>query len=181
MKLTHPMTLIPLAILVIVVALLINGLLKRQPVVPSEDLSAEVTVVEDVDDPGAADEGTPDDTVAPDDVREIDTNQEGLKIEVLLEGTGDIAEDGNFVHVHYRGTLPDGTEFDSSYKRGVPFGFELGKGRVIQGWDLGVLGMRVGERRRLTIAPELGYGDRDLGTIPPNSTLIFEVELMDVR
>jgi len=79
------------------------------------------------------------------------------------------------------GTLTDGTKFDSSVDRGQPFDFELGAGRVIKGWDEGVAGMKVGGKRKLVIPPDLGYGGRAIGKIPANSTLIFEVELLDVK
>jgi len=111
----------------------------------------------------------------------MENNTEGLEIEILQQGEGEAAKDGDSVSVHYTGTLVDGTKFDSSVDRGQPFQFGLGAGQVIQGWDLGVVGMKIGEKRKLTIAPELGYGDRDMGSIPPNSTLIFEVELLGIN
>lgn len=106
----------------------------------------------------------------------------GVKIEILKEGYGDIAVPGDNVSVHYTGWLTDGRKFDSSYERNQPFRFRLGAGKVIQGWDKGVTGMRVGEKCRLTIPPELGYGAKGAGgVIPPNATLIFEVELLARR
>ena len=106
---------------------------------------------------------------------------ESLKVEILSVGTGDIAKDGNRVDVHYTGKLRDGSVFDSSITRGKPFTFIIGKGQVIKGWDQGITGMRVGEKRRLTIPPELGYGSRGAGaSIPPNATLLFDVELLAV-
>jgi FKBP-type peptidyl-prolyl cis-trans isomerase FkpA len=100
---------------------------------------------------------------------------------VITPGKGPEAKDGDTVKVHYVGTLPDGKEFDSSRKRNEPFQFKIGAGNVIKGWDQGVPGMKVGEKRKLTIPPSLGYGPRGVpGTIPPNSTLIFEVELVEV-
>jgi len=106
-----------------------------------------------------------------------------LKIEDINVGTGAEAQAGNTVSVHYVGTLEDGKVFDSSRKRGEPFQFPLGAGKVIKGWDQGVAGMRIGGVRKLTIPPSLGYGSRGVGNglIPPNSTLIFEVELLGVR
>lgn len=105
-----------------------------------------------------------------------------LVIEDLRPGTGAEAKQGQTVSVHYVGTLTDGKKFDSSRDRGKPFDFPLGAGRVIKGWDQGVAGMKVGGLRKLTIPPHLAYGDRGFpGAIPPNSTLVFEVELIDVR
>ena len=100
----------------------------------------------------------------------------------LRAGTGAEAKAGDTVQVHYTGTLEDGTKFDSSRDRGKPFQFPLGAGRVIQGWDHGVAGMKVGGQRKLTIPPEEGYGSRGAGdAIPPNSTLYFDVELIKIN
>ena len=103
-----------------------------------------------------------------------------LQIVEILEGEGAEVASGDVALVHYTGVLADGTVFDSSVNRGEPFGFQVGVGQVIQGWDQGVVGMKVGGRRLLAIPPELGYGARAIGNIPPNSTLIFEVELLEV-
>jgi len=107
-------------------------------------------------------------------------NEEELKIEVLAEGNGAEAVAGNTVTVHYTGALEDGTKFDSSLDRGQPFAFQLGAGMVIKGWELGVLGMKVGEKRKLIIPSSLGYGQTGIGPIPPNATLVFEVELLEI-
>ncbi len=106
----------------------------------------------------------------------------GLEIEDLRPGTGAEAKAGNRVTVHYVGTLTDGSKFDSSRDRNEGFTFKLGAGQVIKGWDQGVAGMKVGQIRKLTIPPELAYGERGYPpVIPPNSTLVFEVELLAVK
>ena len=107
----------------------------------------------------------------------------GLVIEDLVIGEGNEAQDFNKVVVNYTGTLEDGSIFDSSLKPGrTPFTFTLGAGSVIKGWDLGVKGMKVGGKRKLTIPSDLGYGDNGAGNvIPPGATLIFEVELLEVE
>lgn len=102
----------------------------------------------------------------------------GLLIEDFKIGEGEQARRGAQVSVHYTGTLADGTMFDTSRKRGRPFMFTIGRGRVIKGWELGVPGMKVGGKRRLTVPAELGYGPRAKGKIPPNSALIFTMELV---
>lgn len=112
----------------------------------------------------------------------VATTNSGLQYEDTQVGEGMEAKSGNQVRVHYRGFLKDGTMFDSSLKRGQPFEFRLGGGQVIRGWDEGVAGMKVGGKRTLIIPPDLGYGARGAGgAIPPNATLIFEVELLGVR
>ena len=106
-----------------------------------------------------------------------------MKVEILKEGTGEASKNGDNVSVHYVGTLEDGTKFDSCIVRGITFSFPLGAGQVIKGWDLGVLGMKIGEKRKLIIPPNLGYGETGTpgGPIPPNATLIFEVELLGIN
>jgi FKBP-type peptidyl-prolyl cis-trans isomerase FkpA len=105
-----------------------------------------------------------------------------VTIETLAEGKGDGAKDGDTVVVHYTGTLTDGKKFDSSHDRSEPFAVTLGQRRVIAGWEQGLQGMKVGEKRKLTIPPELGYGARGAGgVIPPNATLIFDIELLEIR
>ena len=109
------------------------------------------------------------------------TTDSGLQYEVIAEGDGATPQPGNRVFVHYVGTLEDGTKFDSSRDRGRPFDFTIGRGQVIKGWDEGVGMMQVGDRRKLIIPPELGYGARGAGgVIPPNATLIFDVELLRI-
>lgn len=114
---------------------------------------------------------------------------DGLSARILQEGIGDPAEAGQIAVVHYTGWLYDesaennhGDKFDSSVDREKPFSFMLGEGRVIKGWDQGVVGMKMGEQRELTIAPEMGYGDRGAGNvIPPGATLLFEIELLELQ
>lgn len=103
-----------------------------------------------------------------------------LKIEDTLVGNGAEIQTGDTIRIHYHGTLEDGTVFDSSVERNEPFETQIGVGMLIQGWDQGIPGMKVGGKRRLTIPPELGYGSRAIGDIPANSTLIFDVELLDI-
>lgn len=110
----------------------------------------------------------------------------GIKIKVLKDGAGAEAVAGKVIEVHYTGWLQEkngkGKKFDSSVDRGTPFSFPLGAGMVIKGWDEGVAGMKVGEKRELTISPDKGYGPTGSGgVIPPNATLIFDVELLGVK
>lgn len=109
------------------------------------------------------------------------TTPSGLQYEDVRVGTGATARSGQQVSVHYTGWLTDGRKFDSSKDRGDPFCFGLGRGQVIAGWDEGVAGMAIGGLRKLTIPPQLGYGEFGAGgVIPPNATLVFEVELLGV-
>ena len=110
---------------------------------------------------------------------EMERRPTGLYVQDVVEGEGMRADSGDIVVVHYTGWLPTGKEFDSS-RGGDPFEVALGYGRVIQGWDQGVVGMRVGGQRRLVVPPAMGYGARGSGPIPGNSTLVFDVELVDV-
>lgn len=106
-----------------------------------------------------------------------------VKIDEIKTGTGPAAADGDLISVHYTGTLEDGSVFDSSLRRGEPFELTLGHGQVIPGWEIGLRGMKQGGKRKLTIPPDLAYGEAspDPQTIPPNATLIFEVELLKVE
>ncbi len=107
--------------------------------------------------------------------------ESGLKTIVHKKGSGNKPVEGQTVIVHYKGILPDGTEFDNSHSRSEPISFPVGKGYVIKGWDEALLDMIPGEKRTLIIPPNLGYGERGKGPIPPNSTLIFEVELVEIK
>ncbi len=113
------------------------------------------------------------------------TLDNGLKVEVLKEGSGVEVKNGDVAVVNYTGMFADGKAFDSSvdpaFRHPVPFEFTVGVGDVIKGWDIGVAGMKVGEKRKLTVPPALGYGAQDRGLIPPNSTLIFDVELVGIK
>lgn len=105
-----------------------------------------------------------------------------LIIEDILVGTGTEVKSGDTVTIHYSGTLENGKKFDSSYDRGTPFSTPIGIGYVIPGWDQGVIGMKVGGKRKLTIPFNLAYGEAGIpGVIPPKSTLIFELELVDIK
>ena len=116
------------------------------------------------------------------DSNETITTESGLQYDDLLVGEGEAARAGATAIVHYTGWLLDGTKFDSSLDRGVPFEFTIGRGQVIKGWDEGVASMNVGGKRELVIPAELGYGDQGAGNvIPPGATLKFEVELMGLR
>lgn len=105
---------------------------------------------------------------------------EELQIIDLEQGGGKVAVKGALITTQYRGWLEDGTEFDSSYSRGKPFQCVIGTGRVIKGWDQGIIGMHVGGKRKLLVPAHLAYGERTMGAIPPNSNLIFEIELLEV-
>ena len=106
--------------------------------------------------------------------------ENGLKIVEVKVGTGQTAEAGDVVTVHYVGTFEDGRSFDSSRGRSQPFQFQLGAGQVIVGWDQGIVGMKIGGVRQLTIPSTLAYGDRGIGPIPAKATLVFEVELLGI-
>ena len=114
--------------------------------------------------------------------KEKQTMNNGLVIEDIKIGDGQEVEKFNIVTVNYTGLLENGAKFDSSLNPGrTPFRFTVGAGQVIKGWDEGLMGMKVGGKRKLTIPPELGYGSRDNGPIPANSTLIFEIDLLGIE
>lgn len=118
----------------------------------------------------------------PDTTTNTNFDVQGVKVQVLAQGGGEAAKAGDRVTVNYVGTLADGSKFDSSIDRNAPFSFNLGAGGVIKGWDLAVAGMKVGEKRKLTIPPELAYGPNGFApVIPPNATLTFEVELLKIE
>ncbi len=119
--------------------------------------------------------------VEPESTQASSTQADDLQITDTQVGDGAEAVSGKKISVHYTGTLTNGTKFDSSVDRGTPFEFTLGSGQVIQGWERGFTGMKVGGKRKLVIPPALGYGASPQGSIPANSTLIFEVELLDVK
>ena len=114
------------------------------------------------------------------DLATMERAESGLYYQIVTPGSGEAIEPGQTAVVNYTGWLPDGTQFDSSRGR-EPFAFPLGAGRVITGWDQGVAGMAVGEQRLLVLPPALGYGSMGSGLIPPNATLVFEVELLEIR
>ncbi|HEY0964653.1 MAG TPA: FKBP-type peptidyl-prolyl cis-trans isomerase [Candidatus Paceibacterota bacterium] len=108
-------------------------------------------------------------------------NLKNMVIDDIKIGTGEEVKEGDTVSVHYIGTLQDGTEFDSSKKRGTPFEFTVGEGRVIKGWEEGLVGMKVGGERILVIPPEKAYGERGIGPIPGGATLVFAIELLEIK
>jgi peptidylprolyl isomerase len=109
------------------------------------------------------------------------TTASGLKYVDLTPGTGATPQTGQMLTVHYTGTLQNGKKFDSSVDRGKPYQFRIGTGTVIKGWDEGLMGMKVGGKRKLIVPPALGYGPTGTSNIPPNSILLFDVELLDVK
>ena len=109
------------------------------------------------------------------------TGNQTLKIEDIKKGNGPAVKKGDTIVVNYKGTLLNGKQFDSSYDRGTPFETKIGVGSVIEGWDQGIIGMKVGGTRKLIIPPSLGYGNMQAGSIPPNSTLIFTIQLLQIK
>ena len=124
-------------------------------------------------------------TTQPEVVPPVSTNIDGVKVTILKEGTGAVAKSGDTVAMNYTGTFTDGKAFDSNvdpkFNHVQPFIFTIGAGQVIKGWDIGVAGMKVGEKRKLELAPAFAYGERGQGTIPPNTTLVFEVQLLGIK
>ncbi len=108
-------------------------------------------------------------------------DEQELKIEDTKKGTGEAVKEGDTIVVHYLGTFPDGKKFDSSYDRKEPFEVQIGAGYVIRGWDLGIIGMRTGGKRKLTIPYQYGYGKYGVGDIPGFATLVFEIELLEIK
>ena len=137
------------------------------------------------DEPEATESGGSSEEVAAEDEEcptETTTTDSGLQIKEIECGEGEEAAKGDTLEVHYEGRLEDGTKFDASRDHGSTFEFQVGAGQVIQGWDEGLIGMKIGGIRELTIPPELGYGAQGAPpAIPPNSTLVFEVELVDIK
>lgn len=194
-----------IAILVIIVALLSISILNKRDTdskVQSTNLNNEINQENNMNNQNMSDENTntnENENITrsqntggngdgnTNEVIERREQENGLVIEILAQGSGASAESGKTVAVHYTGTLEDGTVFDSSVQRGTPIEFALGTGQVIRGWDEGVVGMEIGEKRRLTIPADLGYGDRGVtlsdGTvlIPGGATLIFDVELVSIK
>jgi peptidylprolyl isomerase len=117
----------------------------------------------------------------PIDSSKVDTLPSGLMIYIHRKGQGNLPKPGQQVIVHYYGQLVSGEKFDSSYDRGQPFSFPLGQGQVIRGWDEGIARLPVGSQAVLIVPPHLGYGERDMGVIPPNSTLVFYVEVLGTQ
>jgi FKBP-type peptidyl-prolyl cis-trans isomerase len=109
------------------------------------------------------------------------STSENLSVEDVQLGEGEEVKSGDTISVHYVGKLSDGTQFDSSIERGEPLKFVVGEGMLIKGFDQGVIGMKLGGKRRLVIPPELGYGDQQVGPIPANSTIVFDVELVKIE
>jgi len=112
---------------------------------------------------------------------DISGNLKKMVIDDIVLGTGEEVTSGDTVVVHYVGTLQDGTEFDNSNKRGEPFEFTVGEGRVIKGWEEGLVGMKVGGQRILVIPPDMGYGKNGIGPIPGNATLVFSINLLEIK
>jgi FKBP-type peptidyl-prolyl cis-trans isomerase len=169
-------SLAPLAVLGLVACSKLTEPPKPEPV--QESAKAEIKLAGSA---SAAPAPTPTPTPTPTPAPPPPNPNAKVEMKDLVVGKGATAASGDTVRVHYVGKLTDGTEFDASRKRGDEgFEFPLGAGRVIKGWDQGVVGMKEGGKRKLTIPPELAYGERAMGKIPANSTLVFEVEMLKV-
>lgn len=120
-------------------------------------------------------------TIAITQAADLNGNVKSMIIDDIKVGEGAEVKNGDSVDVHYIGTLQDGTEFDNSRKRGEPFNFTVGGGQVIKGWDQGLLGMKVGGQRVLVIPPDMAYGERGIGPIPGGATLVFAIELVEIK
>lgn len=176
---------------VIVVLLLVGGYLYTRPK-PVSDATITDTVAPDMSAPVTPEAtttmgGIPAQLPTTPPVRDTSPNPatvkiKGLKVETLTPGSGPRVTSGQTISVDYTGMFTDGKVFDSSIPRGAPLTVALGKSQVIKGWDLGIVGMKVGEKRRLTIDPELAYGEAGFpGAIPPNTTLVFEITLLSIK
>jgi FKBP-type peptidyl-prolyl cis-trans isomerase len=154
---------------VIAIVVLVGGYIFLRGRVPITNTNENATSTVSTDTQGALAGGTMDTT--------------GLKIETIKEGTGAVVKSGDKITVHYTGTLADGTVFDSSKTKNEPFTLTIGVGQVIPGWDLGLIGMKVGEVRKLTIPSNLAYGASGIPNSPigPNATLTFEIELLSIN
>jgi FKBP-type peptidyl-prolyl cis-trans isomerase len=164
------------------------------PVIEESDTSAETADSPQEPDGESMDEGTADESTGSQETdsdgsfdifdgaseEDVITTDSGLQYILVEEGDGRLPESGDIVRVHYTGRLTDGEVFDSSVERGAPFTFPLGQGRVIRGWDEGIALLNEGASARLIIPPDLGYGEGGSGAIPPNSTLVFDVELLEI-
>jgi FKBP-type peptidyl-prolyl cis-trans isomerase len=175
-----------LAIAIVVVIVILGYLMTHKTVSAPNDALGELN--KQVQQTNPVEKQVKDDT-GPDKISQQNNNSSnekksmGLEIKTTKEGTGDrTVKNGDTISVHYTGKLTDGTKFDSSVDRGVPFDFTIGQGMVIAGWEQGFLGAKVGEKRTLTIPSELGYGAQGAGAvIPPNATLIFDVEVVAIK
>ena len=154
---------------------------QHQPVDSMDKLNTPQPTLDSTHSTGSGQEGSPQATPITTKLTPTSMQNNGLIITDERVGSGAEAVAGKTITVNYSGTFTNGTKFDSSYDRGQPFTFALGAGQVIAGWDQGFAGMKVGGKRKIVVPPQLGYGPNTYGPIPGNSTLIFEVELLDVK